>query len=417
MIDKLREEQAALFVLDLLEEPERADFEAALRQSAELQGLVRELARGLYEPARTLAGPDRPELLSGIMQRVMPAAGRLPQAVSAAQAGKAGRFRWSYIWAAAALLMIGLNLVLLLSLGRAPAGDPDGAHAAVRDAELPGSLSRGYAGGAAGSHAGFLEARITRLEQDLVEAERALEAARRQGEQLAAAREEEVGLNSEWQMEYARLAARFLPFFEPNDGMSRFTVIEMVDAEAFEQALPRRGFAELAGRFLSGEGNIAGVGQGEFIGPVADGAGVASASVDVSRAGLMPMARGDAVALPGAAAAGTPAQVEAADPATAEAESRPAGFTVWRDDEQKGFLDLYNLPEADIGQRSFLWVRSSELEAYIPVGILPELDNGTGSLFYSVDEPNFTPTEILITAEPEGVDAVVPSGPVLLRGP
>jgi hypothetical protein len=134
----------------------------------------------------------------------------------------------------------------------------------------------------------------------------------------------------------------------------------------------------------------------------------------------MPMARGDTVALPDSAAAGAPAPAEAAPAEAASlaaAEARPAGFTVWRDDEQKGVLDLYNLPGADIGQRSFLWVRSSELEAYIPVGILPELDNGTGSLFYSVDEPNFTPTEILITAEPDGVDAVVPTGPVLLRGP
>jgi hypothetical protein len=93
------------------------------------------------------------------------------------------------------------------------------------------------------------------------------------------------------------------------------------------------------------------------------------------------------------------------------------GFTVWRDDEQKGFLDLYNLPQADSGQEAYLWVRSSELEPYVPVGYLPDLENGTGSLFYSVDEPDFTPTEILITSEDAIEPAQQPSGSILLRGP
>ena len=95
----------------------------------------------------------------------------------------------------------------------------------------------------------------------------------------------------------------------------------------------------------------------------------------------------------------------------------PAGFTVWRDDEQKGFLDLYNLPEANLGEAAFLWVRASELEPYLPVGYLPELENGTGSLFYEVDESHFTPSEILVTSEVEDQPGGVPSENILLRGP
>ena len=84
-----------------------------------------------------------------------------------------------------------------------------------------------------------------------------------------------------------------------------------------------------------------------------------------------------------------------------EKVDRAVGFTVWRDDEQKGFLDLYNLPPVEEGQ-PFLWVRGSELEPYHAVGFIPVSENGTGSFFYSVDEPEFTPTGILITVEPDG---------------
>ena len=99
-----------------------------------------------------------------------------------------------------------------------------------------------------------------------------------------------------------------------------------------------------------------------------------------------------------------------------ETTAEPTGFTVWRDDEQKGFLDLYNLPKPESGE-PFLWVRASDYEPYVPVGYIPDLENGTGSFFYSVDESNFTPSEILITAEDPNQPASQPSSEVLLRGP
>jgi hypothetical protein len=213
--------------------------------------------------------------------------------------------------------------------------------------------------------------------------------------------------NALWQREYGRLAARILPFFEPDDGLSRFTVIEMVDRQAYERNLPRLGFTDLAGHFLTGGENIGGIDAADFIGPVVEGAGLSSAASDPTEAGLNPFERGR---VGGGESPEASSAVDSGPP-------RSAGFTVWRDDEQTGFLDLYNLPPADAGRQAYLWVRASEVEAYRPVGALPELENGTGSFFYSVDDPNFTPTEILITAEPEEGPSTEPAGDILLRGP
>ena len=107
---------------------------------------------------------------------------------------------------------------------------------------------------------------------------------------------------------------------------------------------------------------------------------------------------------------------DAEDPLVGSSESA-MGFSVWRDDEQKGFLDIYNLPLPGEGKDAFLWVRASEFDPYVPVGYLPELNQGTGSFFYSVDEAQFTPTEILITAEDVYEPGEKPSSDVLLIGP
>jgi hypothetical protein len=93
------------------------------------------------------------------------------------------------------------------------------------------------------------------------------------------------------------------------------------------------------------------------------------------------------------------------------------GFTIWREEDRKGFLDIYNLPPLPAGEDYFLWVRSSRNKPYIPVGHLPYLEDGDGSLFFSVDEETFDrPREILVTAELEAQPAS-PSARSYLVGP
>lgn len=424
MIDERTEERAVLYALDLLSDEERSTFEASMEADPELRKLVRQLSSTMLAPARDLDGGSRPDLLDGILARVekpaKPAVVSKP--VKQSQRMPAS-LPWAHIWAVAALLLLFLNLSLLLFLNA--------------DSASPGSAVRGIAGAnGAGSgsdeatsssvtpvNRSLLEARIARLEESLADRDARLRLINDERIELEEENEEVKSYNAGWQREYARLAARFLPFFEANDGLSRFTVIEMVDADAYSQGLPRLGFNELASRYLTGEANIAGIGHDEFVGPFVEGAGAASAVSESGQTGLTPIAQSDMASLtfseirtPNATFDAVAGESQSPLP-DEQVGQRPAGFTVWRDDEQKGFLDLYNLPPPAEGQDAFLWVRSSELEAYVPIGAIPDLENGTGSLFYSVDEPNFTPSEILITSEPPDAAGSEPSGSILLRGP
>lgn len=391
-------ERLTLYVLDELEGEERREFEAELAASPELRERFRELQEGLYGSSRHLAAESRPELLDGILDKV------LVSTSSVRHPKEAGALvlPWGRIMGLAALLMLFLNLFLLTLLNLKGSGE------GVVAEETPGLVESpvpSVTESVPSPEETALLARMQRLSSELEEKEARLGQLQSIGQELAAENERVKEHNAAWEREYTRLAARMLPFFDADKGLSRFTVIEMMDLQAYEQNLPRMGFTDLAGRFLTGGENIAGVDPDAFVGPVFEGAGTVSA--EPGEAGLNPFARPST----GSSEAADAAQQEAV------ASGRPAGFTVWRDDEQKGFLDLYNLPSAAEGTQPYLWVRSSDLDPYVAVGQLPELENGTGSFFYSVEEENFTPSEILITAEPLEQVGDIPSGDILLRGP
>ena len=408
MTDTRTEERAALYVLDLLEEPERSTFEAQLAASGDLQKLVRELSAGLHGRLRHGDGPARMELLPRIHLAL--GEGEETAARDGIRPARKPVLPWAGIWAVAAGIMLLLNLGLLMIVNNpsAPAfPSPPGEGVAAAGA------GQGATAAALQQTNAQLQARITRLQDQLEDREKELARIEDNWTRLEEENREVKQYNSGWQREYMKLAARFLPFFESNDGMSRFTVIEMVDANAYNNQLPRRGFADLAGSFLSGRGNIAGTGSPDFVGPVVEGAAYSSQEGEADSS-LAAVSREQARQVSGSEGIVSPEEPQAP---LIGADGEAVGFTVWRDDEQKGFLDIYNLPETGNGQEPFLWVRSSNLEPYKPVGFLPELDNGTGSFFYSVDEPNFTPTEIMITSEDSLQVGSDPSGDVLLRGP
>jgi hypothetical protein len=411
MIDARTEELASLYVLDALSDEERKAFAAQMAESAELRALVGELASGLNGAFKQTAGPERMDLLAGIHEKLQL---EDPPIEASGNGEKRLSVPWTYVWAAAASLLLVMNLLLVFIVSNQSSINIRNVMARVSSsgAVQEQAASRSLTETSANP---VLEARISRLRSQLSAQEAELRKLLDSRSALEAENREVRQFNAGWQREYMHLAARVLPFFEDNDGLSRFTVIEMVDVQAFDNQQPRLGFADLAGSFLTGEGNIAGVGSADFVGPIVEGAGLAAAQTSTGEGALIPSQQPEGLAqsmdLPDYT---PPVEAETAMVGSTEAAM---GFSVWRDDEQKGFLDIYNLPAPAEGQDPFLWVRASELDAYIPVGYLPELDNGTGSFFYSVDEAKFTPTEILITAEDTFEPGTEPSGEILLLGP
>ncbi|MEX0325451.1 MAG: hypothetical protein AB3N33_05120 [Puniceicoccaceae bacterium] len=410
MVNTRSEELAALYVLDLLEPGERRDFESQLEDSPELRTLVYELSEGLHSGLRQADGPRRMDLLAGIHEK-------LGEGEPAARPAKepAKVIPWSYIWAAAAGLLLMMNLILVFIVGGQSSVRAKDVLARVSGNDGPGLVESARMVATNKLDAKTLEARISRLRSQLTERESELQRLMVARSKLEAENKEVRQFNAGWQREYMHLAARVLPFFESKDGLSRFTVIEMVDVQSFDSQQPRKGFADLAGRFLTGEGNIAGVGSEEFVGPVVEGAGLSTGTaIDPGTA----LGTGSfANPIPQTSRSMDTVPSPEGDASSSPTRDSAMGFSVWRDDEQKGFLDIYNLPQPGQGRDAFLWVRASELDPYIPVGYLPELDNGTGSFFYAVDEPQYTPTEILITAEDAFEPGQKPSGEVLLLGP
>jgi hypothetical protein len=352
-MDKQQEELAALYVLDLLSGHEKADFEKQLADSKELQQLVREFGHGLHSPLKEASGPRRPDLLEGIHRKI---------GVSGQQAAPAAvattPMPWRYIWGVAAAILLMMNLALVVLLTN---------QGAVSSGELlPDSNPNLQAS---------LESRISNLERELNTRTSAMD-------EIASAHKVALKENAEiredlteWQQEYMEMASKVLPFFDSTDGMSRFTVIELVDARPNGNGDSTHAYVDMAGYFLAGEEAK----------PLRD-ARIGNAAVN-----------------------------QGSSPTVAKA--KPMGFTVWREEDRKGFLDIYNLPILAGGEDYFLWVRSSRSKPFIPIGHLPELHNGDGSLFYSVDREDFDlPREILITAE-SAAQPGNPSGKAYLVGP
>ncbi|MGA1204938.1 MAG: hypothetical protein ACO3ZW_03890 [Opitutales bacterium] len=323
MIDTRTEELAALYVLDLLQGEELAEFEKRRAGDPDVAALVRELSGGLHAPMSQNLGPERMDLLEGIHSRV----GTGGRSSASAPAIPRIVFPWTYIWATVACLMIVLNFFLVVFLARPGLVSPSGQPAESR-MELTA----------------------------LVEENRILKS-----------------FNESWEEEYQHLASRMLPFFESRGGVGRFTVIDLSGVRVGSE----RDIDDVAEYILSAV-------------PGPRSASPQSASFASLELGSAP-SRGEVATV--------------------------VGYTVWRDEEKSGFIDLYNLPQTSQGREPFLWARPRGSESYLPVGYLPYLEKGTGSFYFSIDEPDFSLGGILISAEPAGGPGKVPSGTRLMVGP
>jgi hypothetical protein len=397
MMDKGTEEQASCYVLGILEPAEAAQFERDLAASEELRLEVARLRDSLHAGFREGLRPVQPpeSVHTGLRKRLK---GSAPQ--------RRVVWTWARGWAAAALLLFGLQLYQL----QRPAQEStsSGESVAVADAVQP--QGAGLVDATA-EPAVVLRSRIEELEEALRTRDAELGENAQEMERIQQGMRSLAAESATVREAYARLAARVFPFFDGTEGLSRFTVIEMVDGRAQAGVPARRPFANLAEQFLTGFSRQQEAESAPPMGPFPEGMdGALQGNPDgLVAASLSEM--GLARFHETSAAGSGDGTVELFD-------GDSTGFTVWRDDEQKGFLDVYNLPEAGAGRQAYLWVRASELESYVPVGTLPQLENGSGSVFYTIDEPDFSPVEVLITAEPEeGPGSQPDPGQILLRGP
>jgi anti-sigma-K factor RskA len=150
-----------------------------------------------------------------------------------------------------------------------------------------------------------------------------------------------------------------------------------------------------------------------------------------NRRGLVDLARG-ILTEPGVVAVELPAQPGPADtppeigpslqPTQPERPAVPPpvayAWSVFDESENRGYLNLYNLPQVPTDGSLQLWVRAPATNTFQQVGEVPaQFHGGDGSLFYTLPEASPAPVEILVTQEARGAPPPAPTGAVVLRGP
>jgi hypothetical protein len=414
------------FLLGEMSPAERMAFEREMATNPQLKAEVSQwessLARGFTHP-----GPPASEALWQKIEAALPA-----QSV-------AGRTWRQPVWLipAAALLVFALLIsILLISSPRETARN--GSHYASADAEaleplqllaerlkLEGILNQGESLSDINPDELLARIRQAEMENATREAERRL----REGEpgfydaDYQALVEQQTMLAEA----YETLSDRYLSLFDKHPGMARFTVIELVDANTFASNGPRMGLAELARQFLMNDAQYEGhdplygpgleSGQGMTLSTLA-AATRWSSTPDAPNAGdpgVIDFFNGTTGEQPpGGSTPDTPGERENYIPVGMD--DTPFAFTVWSEDDQKGFMDIHNLPPVPAGESATLWVRAAGTDEYLLIGIVPDFENGTGSLFYSIEEPDFSPGEVIITIE-SNPQATQPGTRILLRGP
>ncbi|MCC5835168.1 MAG: anti-sigma factor [Opitutales bacterium] len=443
-MSKSPEDQMLAYLLGEMSEAERAAFENRMRKDPDLLAAVRELESalavsvldGLDEAPVAHAQWDRIDarLEEHTQGRGSVAAGL---AVGKASKGVLQRYRWWLMPGAAAVFLLGVS-IWLIAFGLSMERQMDSFRtAASREEVRPQAIdreSRALADTFAGvdepgermvvsdfsewgvEDVPYLLARIQRMEDEIRSRDLVIASREDRISELEQVKSRMVDEHSHLAQSYRQLDRQFAELYEGGPGLARFTVIELVDARSFAGGENRRGLAEVARQFLmSSSGVLVGYPDEDvyYFG------GEDTADPDWGAEAPMVASGFRTDQAPSIDDLGWEFETVSGDYARFESVSgmdTPLAFTVWSDDDQKGYLDVYNLPEIPNGQVAQLWLRGAGSDSYLSVGVLPSLDRGTGSLFYSVEEIEFTPREVLITVE-SGTGSNVPSGRVLLRGP
>ena len=91
-------------------------------------------------------------------------------------------------------------------------------------------------------------------------------------------------------------------------------------------------------------------------------------------------------------------------------------YTLFDETTGAGSIVLGNLPAAPEGRAYQLWLTDSGQQNPVSVGLLPELEGGSGRVFFDTLAPGFAPSGYFLTLE-SAAGSTQPSGERVLSGP
>jgi anti-sigma-K factor RskA len=397
MADSRTEEQASLYVLDLLEAQEKRDFEERRRVDPEVDHLVRELQVGLEGLALGVApAVPHPRVMEKILEE---AQGR-------------SRAQLMVSW-----LKAGLPLAACLALGWLIA-----TYTIPRHYRVPGSAAS-TAG--SGNSTRSVPPGSARLPVSLSGSNAVADGSTLQA-QLAAQQKEVQRLGEAWQREQARnqaltsrvndltrqaasLEARQRQYALAEPGLKRLTIIDLRDPRHRTTGTT---LADDANRILTADAAARLGAANSFVANQDSGAGtVADNSKSLNPTATDTATRGSTTNTVSTGFTPPP-------PTTASTDSTPTPQAVAIVDLslQSGTLVLQGIPPLPDNHVYQLWANDPQYPEPLLVGFLPALANGSGQVSFSLPTGYVIPTRFTVTLE-SGLGSTTPAGLVILDGP
>ena len=111
-------------------------------------------------------------------------------------------------------------------------------------------------------------------------------------------------------------------------------------------------------------------------------------------------------------------EIEAPAPGPEEPSpvAQPRAFTLFDETTGQGSILVSNVPPPSEGSVYQLWMNAPDQDQPISLGIIPDLENGSGRIGFELPDADFSPSNYRLTAEPSG-GSYQPTGPTVLTGP
>lgn len=430
--------QSLRYLLDQMAPSERRDFNTLLDSDSAACALFRSYADALAAHAaeqamdvKALSNSDADRILGSLQYEVLPS-------LASTKSASSGLRTW--IWPAAALLLLALNLWQFFKHEAAPERGPtvlNGESSALKsEGQAPSPHKAiGYAG----------EPNQIRSSGQSYSAEQVQAERNQLNEDCELLREERDRLAGEAQ----RLARSLRTLTLANASGTKLSAMEMVDPSNYANG-QRRGLFDSARKLLVSQGSVTppsppptNSGTENLSSTVSTGSSTAlvntngstvaaatpSATVNVGTSGTTndTSANGTTPAntqppTDSSTTSDSPnlllGTVNATSTSDTSSSVLPYAWTIFDASSNQGSINLYNLPNVSSNETLVLWTKADAPGAsYVRIGSIPEtLAGKSGNILFRTPD-NSIPTEILISRESKSTPASVPKGTIVLHGP